>query len=100
MAKDVAKQVKKVHNITRIVDVDDVQSELNVKVDFNAKNGNFKVSTAITTKQYSAMNPEVNSAVLSQVGEMLRKGLELAARERTEWNESPDTNQISLDFAG
>lgn len=98
MSKDVAKRSKEVHNITRVISVDDTDSELNVKVDFNGKNGSFKVSTAITTKQVSVINEDVNDAVLRQVSEMLKCGISLAMKQREELQQSPEMNQISLDF--
>lgn len=87
MKKESAMLKKETWTIDRMIEVDGTQSQLQVDLAFNNVNGQFKITTAITTKQVSR-NPEVRNAVTQQlqqmIGEAMVKGIEL----RDEWFEN------------
>lgn len=75
---------KEVFGAERMVEIDGEQSTLLVQINFNARNGQFKINTAITTKQVSRTQ-EVNQATAQQVGQMLLDAMVEAQKMRDEW---------------
>lgn len=82
-----SEKIQKFRDVTgleRMVEIDGEQSTLLVQATFNARNGQFKIDTKITTKQVSR-SKEVNQATVKQIGQMLLDAMYAAQAHRDAW---------------
>lgn len=94
----VAKRIKEVNLLERMVTVDDNEFPLSVQMEFSGKSGNFKISTHITTNHVSMLNEDVNEAVRQQISNMIKHATDLMIQRKKDWSEKPETNQIKLNL--
>lgn len=83
----------------RTITVDNRTSELIVTLAFNDKNGQYKISSHITTIQVSR-NDEMQRAVLQQQAEMQQEAMAYAIELRDQWAtnnpEKEDPDQLDM----
>lgn len=77
-------QFREVFGLERVVEIDGEMSTLLVQVTFNFRNGQFRITHAVTTKQVSR-NPDVNAATCAQLSSMTAEAIVAAQKMRDEW---------------
>ncbi len=80
------------------ITIDGNTTEIMVVLSFNDKNGQFKVSSGITTMQVSR-NPEIRRAFLQRKSEMELEAMEYGQHLRDQWsaeNRDDDADQLDM----
>ena len=80
------------------ITIDGNTTEIMVVLSFNDKNGQFKVSSGITTMQVSR-NPEIRRAFLQRKSEMELEAMECGQHLRDQWsaeNRDDDADQLDM----
>ena len=81
----------------RTITVDNRTSELIVTLAFNDKNGQYKISSHITTIQVSR-NDEMQRAVLQQQADMQMEAMEYAIKLRDKWIDDNPQKNVDTDY--
>jgi len=88
MPKDKSTDKKVVSEVVRKIEVMNQPSELKVQTDFNLKDGTYKISTHLTTKQIDTSNPEMKAAVIKQLGDMMTTAVDEAIKKQKAWKKA------------